>query len=79
MEEEILKLIERHDRYRRQGINLIASENVLSKEVAEVTHIGMGREEMEEITHMMADVYKGKNVKDKAIKMAQEFYEKFYE
>jgi len=44
---------------------------------AEITHIGMGEEEMEEIAHMMADVYKGKNVKDKAIKMAREFYKNF--
>jgi len=46
---------------------------------AEVTHIGVGEKEMEEIAHMIADVYKGKNVKDKAIKIAKEFYEKFYE
>lgn len=42
--------------------------------VAEATYIGMKEEEMEEIAHMIAEVYKGKNVKDKAVKMAKKFY-----
>ncbi|KAA0015329.1 MAG: hypothetical protein FE041_00330 [Thermoplasmata archaeon] len=42
--------------------------------VAEATYIGMKEKEMEKIAHMMADVYKGKNVKEEASKMAREFY-----
>ena len=38
MEEEILKLIEKHEKYRRRGINLIASENVLSREALKALH-----------------------------------------
>ena len=42
--------------------------------VAEATHIGMKEEEMEEIAHMMVEVYKGKNVGEKATKLAMKFY-----
>ncbi|HEC88584.1 MAG TPA: hypothetical protein ENI52_04645 [Thermoplasmata archaeon] len=42
--------------------------------VAEATYIGMKEEEMNEIAHMIADVYKGKDVKKKAVKMAKKFY-----
>ena len=42
--------------------------------VAEVTHIGMKEEEMEEIAHMIADVYKGKNVRARVEKMATSFF-----
>ena len=43
--------------------------------VAEATYIGMKENEMEKIAHMMADVYKGKSIKEKAIKMAMKFYQ----
>jgi glycine hydroxymethyltransferase len=42
--------------------------------VAEATYIGMKEKEMEQIAHMIADVYKGKDVKEKAVKMAMQFY-----
>jgi len=46
--------------------------------VAEVTHIGMKEKEMEEIAELMLDVYKGKDVRKKAMELAMEFYNKFY-
>jgi len=45
--------------------------------VAEVTHIGMKEEEMEMIAEMIVSVFRGEIVKEKAIKMAKEFYSKF--
>ncbi len=45
--------------------------------VAEVSHIGMGKEEMEKIAHLMVDVYRGKDVRDKVKKLASRFYSKF--
>jgi len=34
----------------------------------------MKEREMEEISHMMVDAYRGKNVKNRVKKMAEEFY-----
>jgi len=42
--------------------------------VAEATYIGMKEQEMEEISQMIADVYRGRDVKEKAVKMAMRFY-----
>jgi len=42
--------------------------------VAEVTYIGMKEEDMQYIAEMMIDVYNGKNVRKRAIKLAKEFY-----
>lgn len=41
--------------------------------VAEVTHVGMKEEEMEEIAHLIADVYEGKIVKESVKKLASSF------
>jgi len=45
--------------------------------VAEVSHIGMGEEEMEIIAHMIIDVQKGKKVRKEAKKLASLFYSNF--
>ena len=42
--------------------------------VAEATHIGMKEKEMDEIAEMILDVYKGKNVKKRAMELAMKFY-----
>ena len=42
--------------------------------VAEVTFVGMKEEEMQKIAHMIAEVYRGKDNKEKAIKLAMQFY-----
>jgi len=42
--------------------------------VAEVTHIGMKEQEMQDIAHLIADAYRGKDVKENVTTLAKRFY-----
>jgi len=65
---------EAYDYFKKLERNSIFIDCVGRIGVAEATHVGMKEEEMEEIAHMMAEVYDGKEVGEKASKLAMEFY-----
>ena len=68
---------ERYKLFKILGKNRIFIDKIGRIGVAEVTHIGMKEGEMEKIAEMIIDAYNGKDVKENAMKLAREFYEKF--
>ena len=71
---QILLDLDENERFRIFKIlenNRIFIDKIGRIGVAEVTHIGMKEKETEEIGEMIVEAYKGKDVREKAIKMAR--------